>query len=130
MNSHDPSELGPDGKVLDCESLELDDMGPVGRRGRRHRAGRPGQRDRRRNQFHRPQHRLTYSQAKDLWILEGDGRCDAEVFKQDGGVGTKLCALAAQKILYFHKTDEVKTEGVRSLDMNDMPRQSPPPGRR
>ena len=28
--------------------------------------------------------RLTYTQAKDLLILEGDGRSDAELFKQEG----------------------------------------------
>ena len=68
-------------------------------------------------EFHCPQRRLTYTQAKDLLILEGDGRSLAELFKQDGGEGTKVTRFAAQKILYFLKTEQVNVEGVRSLEM-------------
>ena len=74
--------------------------------------------------------RLTYTQAKDLLILEGDGRSDAELFKQEGGQGTAASRFAAQKILYFLKTNQVNVEGVRSLDMNQVPGGPTVPGRK
>lgn len=64
-----------------------------------------------------------------MLILEGDGRSDAELFKQDGGEGTQASRFAAQKILYFPKTNQINADGVRSLDMNQAPPGTPPPGR-
>ena len=65
--------------------------------------------------------RLTYTQAKELLILEGDGRSDAELYQQKGGEGTDASPLKAQKILYFRKTGQAKVEGLHSLETNQAP---------
>jgi lipopolysaccharide export system protein LptA len=66
--------------------------------------------------------RMSYSQAKDLLVLEGDGRTDAELFLQQttGGVPARS---AAQKMLFWTQTHRVKIEGARSLEVNQFPGQ-------
>ena len=66
--------------------------------------------------------RLSYSQAKDQLIFEGDGRSNAELYKQNGE-GTVLSPFKAQKILYFVKTGEAIVNGFRSLEI------APPPAK-
>jgi hypothetical protein len=66
--------------------------------------------------------RLTYAQAKDMLILEGDGRSDAELFRQEGGEGSYVSRFAAQHFQYFRKTNQVIADGVRTLDMPMAPK--------
>ena len=63
---------------------------------------------------------MTYAQAKDMLILEGDGRSDAKLFKQEAKGGEES-QIAAQKILYFPKTNQVNLDGVHLLNMNQVP---------
>ena len=69
----------------------------------------------------------SYDQAKDLLILEGDGRTGAELFRQYtiGGETTKT---TAQRILYWPHTDHVKADNIGSLDLRQFP--AGPPGKR
>jgi hypothetical protein len=67
--------------------------------------------------------RMSYSQAKDLLILEGDGRTDAELFLQQTKAGIPA-RTAAQKMLFWTQTHRVKIEGARSMEMNQFPGQS------
>ena len=131
LDSDDPKRLGPKAVVLHCDNLEVDDMSPV--------SGSSGGNVEMTaldnvivegTNFTARSARATYTQAKDLMILEGDGRSDAELFKQDGGEGTPASRFGAQKILYFLKTNQVNAEGVRSLDMNQAPRATTTPGRK
>ena len=64
--------------------------------------------------------RMTYSQAKDLLILEGDGRTDAELFRQEQ-VGGKTSKAVAQKILYQPKTKQLRVEDARSFELSQFP---------
>jgi hypothetical protein len=66
--------------------------------------------------------RMSYAQAKDLLVLEGDGRSDAELFLQDrdGGIPKRT---AAQEILFKTQTHWTKIVGARSLEVNQFPGQ-------
>ncbi len=131
LDSDDPNRLGPQAVVLHCDNLAVDDMSPVsGSRGGNLELAAMDNVIAEGTDFTARSARLTYAQAKDLLILQGDGRSDAELFRQVGGPGTKASRFAAQRIDYFPKTKQVKADGVRSLDMNEVPRGAPPPGRR
>ena len=74
--------------------------------------------------------RLSYSPANEEMIFEGDGQCDAELYKQgqDGAVSP----FKAQKIIYFKKTGEMIVSGFHSLAIpkaNEPPTKVPPPNR-
>jgi hypothetical protein len=119
LESDDPNRLGPQAFVLYSDSMQVDDMSPVS-------GGSGGNLELMAldnvivvgTNFTSRSARLTYTQSKDLVILEGDGRSDAEIFKQDGGEGSKASRFAAQKLEYNVKSGLVKTEGVRGLDLN------------
>jgi hypothetical protein len=59
--------------------------------------------------------RISYSEAKDLLIMEGDGRTDAELFRQQGAGRTTEKA-TARKIFYWPKSKRSYVDGARSLD--------------
>ncbi|NQU21687.1 MAG: hypothetical protein HQ567_10415, partial [Candidatus Nealsonbacteria bacterium] len=58
--------------------------------------------------------------AKGMLVLEGDGRADAELFRQQQ-VGGPTSKAAAQKIYYWPKIKRLKIEGARSLELNRIP---------
>jgi hypothetical protein len=63
---------------------------------------------------------MTYAQTSDLLIFEGDGRTDAELYRQEHA-GSEASSIIAQKILYWHKDNRAKVEGLRSMNMNQYP---------
>jgi hypothetical protein len=71
--------------------------------------------------------RLSYSQAKDQLIFEGDGRSDAELYRQDG-TGRTADPFKAQKIIYFPKTKQVNADGFHSFERTDVPNKPAPQG--
>ena len=64
--------------------------------------------------------RLTWSQAKDLLVFEGDGRADAQLFRQLKP-GAQPDSMASEKILYWIRQNRVDVEGVRYLDLDRLP---------
>lgn len=60
-------------------------------------------------------HRISYAQAKELLVMEGDGRSDAELFRQDNAGGQSGRA-AARKMLYWPKTGRLDVDTFNSLD--------------
>ena len=64
--------------------------------------------------------RITYTEAKDLLILEGDGRNNAELFRQLQP-GAPTDKQVAQKILYWPKTKRLNVIGVQSLQFGQPP---------
>ena len=122
LESNDPNQLGPDAFVLQkCDHLEVHGMSPVS-------GSSSGNLELialdnvivEGTKFTARCARLTYSQAKDLLILEGDGRSDAQLFKQEGE-GRQGTHINLRKILYFLKTNQVNTDGVRSFETNQAP---------
>jgi hypothetical protein len=69
--------------------------------------------------------RLTYSQAKDMLVLVGDGRTDAQLFRQEqpGAPQTKT---AAGSIYYWPTTRQVKIGDLKFVDSSQFSNQSQP----
>jgi hypothetical protein len=130
--SSDPSELPPRSLVMTCDALSVA-QSPVMRRPT------PGRPDAQRRSFIELEAlgntlvegqqytaraaRLTYSEAKDLLVLEGDGRTDAQLFRQQQ-IGGPTSQAAAQRILYWPGSNRLKVDGARSLQLQ-VPRSSP-----
>jgi hypothetical protein len=60
-------------------------------------------------------HRIAYAQAKDMLLIEGDGRSDAELFRQ-AQVGGATGRAAARKIIYWPRTGRMDVDTFNSLD--------------
>lgn len=60
-------------------------------------------------------HRIAYAQAKDLLVMEGDGRTDAELYRQSH-VGGQTGRAAARKILYWPSTGRMDVDTFSSLN--------------
>ena len=63
--------------------------------------------------------RLSFSEAKDLLVFEGDGRSDAQLFRQDR-VGGPTSSASAGKILYWRKHNRVEVKDARYLDLDQI----------
>ena len=61
--------------------------------------------------------RLTWSEAKDLLVFEGDGRSDAQLFRQLK-VGAPTSSASAGKILYWRAINRVDVDDARFLDLD------------
>ncbi len=78
--------------------------------------------------------RLSWSEAKDLLVFEGDGRSDAQLFRQLE-VGGRPSTASAGKILYWRSLNRVDVEDARYLDLDQLqggampqsPAGAPPP---
>jgi len=62
--------------------------------------------------------RLTYSEAKDLLVLEGDRRNLAQIDRQ-ARIGGKTQHAAALKVYYWKSEDRVKVDDAKELDLSD-----------
>ncbi len=60
-------------------------------------------------------HRIAYAQAKDMLLLEGDGRSNAELYRQAKGGGSTGRA-AARKIVYWLSTGKMDVDTFHSFD--------------
>jgi hypothetical protein len=63
--------------------------------------------------------RLTYSEAKDLLVFEGDGRSDAQLFRQER-VGGNTSSASAGKILFWRTRNHFEVEDARFLDLDQL----------
>jgi lipopolysaccharide export system protein LptA len=61
--------------------------------------------------------RMTYAEAKDLLVFEGDGRNDANLWRQQQ-VGGERSHVAARKILYWPKTRKLWVNGAQSVELS------------
>jgi hypothetical protein len=69
--------------------------------------------------FYSQSARLTYSQIKDLLVLEGDGRSEARLFRQTR-VGGPMSEATARTIMYWRSTNRAQAD-VQFLDLSDLP---------
>jgi lipopolysaccharide export system protein LptA len=115
-----PDVLGPKGVTVRCDQLSVAEMfTPMGNR-RSVELEALGNTVVEGTTFTARGNRITYAEAKDLLVLEGDGRSDAELFRQPlPGVPTSKAA--ARKILYWPKTNRLKVDGARSLELSQFP---------
>ena len=63
--------------------------------------------------------RLSWSEGKDLLVFEGDGRADAQLFRQVQAGGQPSTA-SAGKILYWRGLNRVEVEDARFLDLDQL----------
>ena len=63
--------------------------------------------------------RLTWAEAKDLLVFEGDGRSDAQLFRQLQA-GAQPSSASAGKILYWRGLNRVDVEDARYLDLDQL----------
>jgi hypothetical protein len=63
--------------------------------------------------------RLAWSEVKDLLVFEGDGRSDAQLFRQVR-VGAPTSSASAGKILYWRGLNRVDVEDARYLDFDQI----------
>ena len=61
--------------------------------------------------------RLTYTEAKDLLVLEGDGRTDAQLYRQQQ-IGGPTSQATAGRIFFWPGTNRLKVDGARSLELS------------
>jgi hypothetical protein len=121
----DVDDLGPGAILMTCEQLwvrqptaqptaaadhrpiELEAVGNTSVEGEQFRALAP---------------RLTYTEAKDLLVLEGDGRTDAQLFRQERP-GDPSVPTIAKRIYYWHLANRVSVNDARFFDLNQIPGQ-------
>ena len=65
-------------------------------------------------------HRLSWSEGKDLLVFEGDGRSDAQLFRQER-IGAPTSSASAGKILYWRGLNQVEVNDARYLDFDQLP---------
>ena len=70
--------------------------------------------------------RLSWSEAKDLLIFEGDGRSDAQLYRQLQA-GAQPSTASAGKILYWRSLERVDVEDARFLDLDQLRGGGPQP---
>jgi hypothetical protein len=117
LNPNDPDGLGPHGVLLNCNQLSVAQMPlPTGDGHSVELAAEDnvvveGQ------TFTARAPRMTYADAKQLLILEGNGRTGAELYRQEH-VGGPFSEFWAHPLLYWHTTGQDHVEGARSLKSN------------
>ena len=129
LESDDPELLGPQAVVLRCDHLTTTDMSPVSGGGPAMEMMALGNVVAEGTYFTARAYRLTYAQAKELLILEGDGSSDAELDRQLH-VGASASKYSAQKILFWPRLNQAKVEGVRSFELNQFPTNDAKKGRK
>lgn len=110
----DADALGDEGAMLRCQRLQLLQMpSPTG--------GDPntemeatGNVSIEGRQFTAQGYRASYSREKELIILEGDGRTDAKLYRQEK-IGAAPDEISAKKIMYWPERDQYMIGGSQSL---------------
>src|SRR5690606_34388639 len=64
-------------------------------------------------------HKLSFAEAKELLILEGNGSTDAQLFRQTK-VGGPTSQAAARRIMYGRNTNRVEVDDARFLDIGNL----------
>lgn len=115
-----PDELGPQAVLLNCDQLTVRQM-PAATRGGKTTAELEavgntlveGQ------TFTARAHKLSFAEAKDLLVLEGNGSTDAQLFRQ-ARVGGATSQAAARRIMYWRSTNRVEVDDARFLDIGNI----------
>jgi hypothetical protein len=130
LNFDKVQDLGPDDELMNCDQMTLRQGAIVQQ---------PGQPDRRPMEmeavgnvsvegatFRALANRMTFAEAKDLLVLEGDGRAQAELYRQER-VGAPPARIAARKILYWRSANQVSIDGARFFDLDQGTTATAPP---
>ena len=120
LESDDPAVLGPRSVVMHSDELSVYDMAPPNSNSQAMEFMAAGNVVVEGTIFTARAARISYAQIKDLLILEGDGRTDAELYRQlvPGG---KAMRSTAQKIFFWPNSNRAYIDGAHSLEFNQMP---------
>jgi hypothetical protein len=61
--------------------------------------------------------RLTYAQSKDLLVIEGDGRTDAQLFHHKPRNGSPLSTTSAKRFMFWPSTNRAQIDGASSAEL-------------
>jgi lipopolysaccharide export system protein LptA len=120
LDADNPDGLGAEGFLLTCDRLAVTQMPVPTGEGYAVELEATGNTLVENRTFTARAARMTYTKAKNLLILEGDGRIDAELSGQKY-VGGPVSHAAARKILYGTETKRLSVDGVRWLELNEFP---------
>lgn len=119
VNADDPLGLGEQGMLLDCERLMITEMRPPLRQQGHLELEALGNTLIEGRSFTARAHRLSYTQAKDLLVLEGSGHSDAQLWRQTQ-IGSPASRAAARKILFWRASQRVEVDDARYLDLSQV----------
>ena len=111
---------GPEGAELHCEQLTVADLSVIGSQGIELEA--VGNTYVEARSYVALAHRLTFSQAKQMLVLEG-GRQEARLWLDENR--TPMPNVAARRISYQVRTRKVEVNGTRYLDLNRLRQKEP-----
>ncbi len=124
LATDNPDKLGPGGMAARCEQLSVGEVAqPLGDR-RAMEMDAIGNSVVEGTTYSARGNRISYSQAKELLMLEGDGRNDAELFQQPQP-GAPANNMRAQKIQYWLKTKQIKIDNAQSFQLSPIPNGNP-----
>ena len=112
-----PETLGPQGISLHCEHLKVNQMPVPSAKSQTIELESLGNALVEGGIFTATAQRISYAEAKDLLILEGDGRTDAATV-QAGPTWRPVSTFSARKIIYRPKTNRLEVDGAHSLEIN------------
>jgi lipopolysaccharide export system protein LptA len=117
LDNNRPDNLGERGVAITCDQLSLYEMGPwVTNRRRAVEMVAKGNAEVEGKTFNARADRLTYAEAKDLVVLEGDGRSNAELWRQTE-IGGERSYAAARKILYWRGENRFEVDDGRFFQL-------------
>lgn len=112
-----PAGLGKQGVLLDCDRLTVTEMNSPARRQNHLELEAIGNTLVEGSEFTARAHRMAYTQAKELLVLEGSAHTDAQLWRQTQ-IGGPSSHAAARKILYWRATNRVEVDDARYLDLS------------
>ncbi len=119
LSAEHPEALGETGFTLQCERLSAAEMGRLANGSPAYDLEASGGAIVEGSDFTAHAHRITYSQAKDLLLLQGTGRDDAKLVRRAPN-GSQLGETQARKIYYWRSRNRVRVEDIRGFDVNDL----------
>ncbi len=125
-----PQQLGERGIVMNCRELTVNQMPattPTGKPSIEMRT--EGNTLVEGQAFTAKATRMTYTDAKQLLVLEGEQRTSAELWRQPK-VGGRASKLVARKILYWRDSNRVEINGAKEFDLTQIPTERPDARRR
>jgi lipopolysaccharide export system protein LptA len=117
VDADSPQGLGPRDVTLTCERLSVAEITAVGSPTRQFELNALGNAFVEGQTFSARAARISYTQAKDLLIMEGDGRNDAQLWRQ-ASVGGAVSRAAAGKILFWRGANRVEIDDAQYIDLS------------
>jgi len=117
VDADSPQGLGPRDVTLTCERLSVAEITAIGSPTRQFELNALGNAFVEGQTFTARAARISYTQAKDLLIMEGDGRSDAQLWRQ-ASVGGAVSRAAAGKILFWRSANRVEIDDAQYIDLS------------